>query len=221
MIGLLMKNNAKWFLIGNIASIMTISVTLVGIHEKVFGPIRGNIFLGIIVGFLLIILTWHIPKPRVKLLSVSIVIALTLLFIILFVSTFIAVSPLGELKHTSPTIKLETTPSYTISPDPQLGDSIVITFAVEKGKHISVSPDTLEVSGKKATCDSQNVSIYSRAKKEDRVSLLFKDSKKCKNCVVKLTTDSDVVFITSDYYKRSLMQRGSQWLIRNILYFRY
>jgi energy-coupling factor transporter transmembrane protein EcfT len=216
-----MKNNQRWYLIGNIASIMTISAIVVGINEKILGPIRGNLFLGIIVGFLLIILAWLIPKLRVKIFSISIAIALTFLFIVLFVSTFIAVYSLGELKHTSPTIKLETTPFYTITADPQLGDSLVITFAVEKGKHVSVSPDTLEIPGRKPTCDSQNVSIYSRAKKEDRIALLFKDSKKCKSCVVQLTTDNDVVFISFEYYKRGLMQRGSQWLIRNILYFRY
>jgi len=221
MIGLLMKNNDRWFLIGNIASIMTIFVIVAGINEKILGPIRGNVFLGIIIGFLLIILARHIPKPRVKAFSVSTAIALTLLFIVLFVSTFMIVSPLGELKYTSPTIKLGSPPSYTVSADPQLGDSLIITFAVEKGKHISVLPDTLEISGRKPTCDSQNVSIYSRARKEDSVALLFKDSKKCKNCIVKLTTNSDTVFITSEYYKRGIIQRGSQWLIRNILYFRY
>lgn len=221
MIGLPMKNNARWFLVGNIASIMTISVTVVGIHEEIFGPIRGNLFLGIIVGSLLIILAWRISKPMVRVFSITSATALTLLFIVLCISTFIIVSPLGVLKHTPPTIKLETTPYYTVSADPQLGDSLIITFAVEKGKNISVSPDTLEVSGRKPTCDSQNVSIYSRARKEDSVALLFKASKKCKNCIVKLTTDSDIVFITSKYYKRGIIQRGSQWLIRNILYFRY
>ena len=221
MSGLLMKNKDRWLLIGNIASITTISVTALGINEKILGPIRGYVFLGIIVGSLLIILAWRIPKPIVRIFSTSAAIVLTLLFIALFISTFSIVSPLGELKHTSSTIKLETTPSYTVSAVQKLGDSLVITFAVEKGKHISVYPDTLVESGRKPTCDSQNVSIYSRAKKEDSVALLFKDSKKCKNCIVKLTTDSDIVFITSKYYKRGIMQRGSQWLIRNILYFRY
>jgi len=213
-----MKNNQSWLLIGNIASIVTIIGVVAGINEKILGPIRGNLLLGIIVGALLIILAWHMP--RAKALSVLIVMALTLLFTALFISTFIAVSPLGKLKHTSSTIKLGAPPTYSVSADPQFGDSVVITFAVDNGKHISVSPDTLEIFDKKPTCDSQNVSIYSQVKKGDRVELLFKDSKKCKNCMVKITTNSDTVFITSRYYKRGITQRISQWLIRNILYFR-
>jgi len=215
-----MKNNQSWLLIGNIASIVTIIVALAGINEKILGPIRGNILLGIIVSFLLVILAWHIPRPRVKIFFLSIVIVLSFLLNVLFVSTFIAVSPLGKLKYTSPTIKLGALSPYSVSADPQLGDSLVITFAVSNGKHISISPDTLEVSGRKPTCDSQNVSIYSQAKKEDSVALLCKESKKCKNCIVKITTNSDTVFITLKYYKRGLIQRGSQWLIKNILYFR-